>query len=112
MQLILMWFMCLLAAFLPWRLWRKKALQLPRDYFFLLLCAQAYVLLCLAPTLSVQGEVEGWAGPPDSRLQWLYVLMQLAVILLFEWPLLRWYTKAFALRLKQTGIGLKLPEPN
>ncbi len=104
--------MCLLAAFLPLRMWKRKALQLPRDYFFLLLYAQAYVLLHLAPTLSVQSEVEGWGGSPDSRLQWLYVLMQLAAILLFEWPLLRWYTKAFALPLKQTGIGLKLPEPN
>jgi hypothetical protein len=92
-------------------MWKRKALQLPRDYFFLLLYAQAYVLLHLAPTLVVQGEVPGVAGSPDSRLQWLYIFIQLSAILLFEWPLLRWYTRAFAAPLKQTWIGSKLPEP-
>jgi len=106
-----MWFINILAAILPWRMWKRKALQLPRDYFFLLLYAQSYVLLHLSPTLFVQSGVEGLAGIPDSRLQWSYILIQLSAILLFEWPLLGWYTRAFAVPLKQTRIGLKLPEP-
>src|SRR6266480_4519826 len=110
MQLAMMWFVNVLAAFLPWRMWKRKALQLPRDYFFLLLYAQAYVLLHLAPTLFIQSGNEGLAGSPDSRLQWMYILMQLSAILLFEWPLLRWYTRTSAVPLKQTPIGSKLPE--
>ena len=106
-----MWFINALAAFLPWRMWKRKALQLPRDYFFFLLYAQAYVLLHLAPTLVVQGEVQGSGGSPDGRMQWLYILIQISAILLFEWPLLRWYTRAFAVPLQQTQIGSKLPEP-
>jgi hypothetical protein len=106
-----MWIINVLAAFLPWRMWKRKALQLPRDYFFLLLYAQLYVLLHLAPTLVVQGEVQGSGGSPNSSLQWLYILIQLSVILLFEWPLLRWYTRAFAVPLRQTQIGPKFPEP-
>jgi len=111
MQLEIMWFINFLAAFLPWRMWKRKALQLPRDYFFLLLYAQAYVLLHLAPTLFVQGGVEGWAGAADGRLQWLYVLMQLAVVLLFEWPLLAWYTKPFTTRLAEVQVGSNFPDP-
>src|SRR6267143_1546746 len=111
MQLAIMWFINILAAILPWRMWKRKALQLPRDYFFLLLYAQAYVLLHLAPTLFIQSGNEGLPGSPDSRLQWLYIFIQLSAILLFEWPLLRWYTRAFAAPLKQTPIGSNPPEP-
>jgi hypothetical protein len=111
MQLGIMWFINVLAAFLPWRMWKRKALQLPRDFFFLLLYAQAYVLLHLAPTLFIQSGNEGLPGSPDSRLQWLYILIQLSAILLFEWPLLHWYTRAFTTPPKQTWSGAKVPEP-
>ncbi|HMG72615.1 MAG TPA: hypothetical protein VK582_03870 [Pyrinomonadaceae bacterium] len=96
MQIALSWFLTALAvAVLVWALWTRKLLIL-RDWFFTIYFVDVLVHLHLFPTLYLQASnlvAFGVINPPDDELAWYYVIIQLAAIILFEWPFLFLYLR-------------------
>jgi hypothetical protein len=75
---------------------RRNLLRIPRDFFLFVIYGQSFIYLHLAPTLFAQAsDLEG-GGRPDGSLMWLYALMQFASLVLFDWPLLRLYSRRMA----------------
>jgi hypothetical protein len=76
----------LVSAALPaWAVFTRR-LNLSKDYFFLIVYAEIFVYLHLAPTL--------WANDIRTELQGLYFQLQLAAIVLFEIPILWLYQRS------------------
>ncbi len=92
---ILTWAPVLLAALVPVYFLARRTIRLPRDFFVLALYVQSLVYLQLAPALYLQAETQ--VGPieaPDSELRAIYHWIQLACVVLFQWPLLAVYGRS------------------
>lgn len=95
MQVVICWSLTLLAAVVFARLLWAKKLSVLRDWFIVVYFLEIWVQLHLLPTLYLQASnlVADGISRPDDELAWYYVIIQLAGIILFEWPFLFLYLR-------------------
>jgi hypothetical protein len=100
---VLTWVPVFLSALVLLSFLTRRTIRLPRDFFVVTLYVQSFVYLQLAPALYLQSDTPvGPIEPPDGELRAMYHWMQLACVILFQWPLLAVYGRSTSARRRQS----------